>query len=55
MELYNGVLQVIGGASILAAFVSKRTGNKVVQTVAFVIDLLAFNWGHARNREEGYR
>ena len=52
LSIVQGVATVIGGASVIAAAIPK--GAKiapVLSSVAKVINLLAFNFGSAKNKD----
>lgn len=47
-ELFRVVVDIVGAASVFAATIPKPRTSRVLKTLRGILDVLAFNWGHAR-------
>lgn len=50
--IYGYIVQVIAIASLVATTVGSKSGNKYISWTKKFINILAANWGRAKNLEE---
>ena len=51
-EWYQAVTSIVAAAAVLAALTPNSTDNLILKWLKFVLDIVAFNVGHAKNAKK---